>query len=198
MNEFSKTPKTRVCWSASALAVAAAVCVARDRAHSRPMRRRATAPPADCRGHGRRESRRCADLSSGTRHRPGLLHGDGDRARRWRAAENRRSPKARPCTRAICSRRSIRGRIRRPTIRRSPPRRRMRRMLANAKRDLDRYIAAATAGSGQQANRRYGARAGRSAHRAAAGRSGRRSTMRARSSTTRASPRRSTAAPEFG
>ncbi len=49
-------------------------------------------------------------------------------------------PKAKPCTRAICWHRSIRGPIRQPTNKRSPPRRRMRRMLANAKLDLDRYI----------------------------------------------------------
>ena len=69
--------------------------------------------------------------------------------------------------------------------------------LANAKLDLDRYtllqpqnLASKQTVDTQHAN-------GRSAHRADARSIRPRSTMRARNSTTRASPRRSTAAPAF-
>ena len=101
----------------------------------RRARRRPRSPWTGHRGHARRR----AGLSRRTRHRAGVLHGDGDRAGGWRAAEDRLHRRPDRQARATCWRRSIRARSRPRSTRRAPRAPRTTRSSRTRTRDLDRY-----------------------------------------------------------
>ena len=88
--------------------------------HESSVQRAAPPPAADTNGAGRR---RCgqqpgrADLSARRRYRDRLQHRRSCAARSRDRSPRSTSPKGRPCMRAICSHRSIRGPIRRRSIR---------------------------------------------------------------------------------
>jgi len=108
MTVLSQHGKRRTWWMIAALAVVV-VIVGWAMLH-KPLPR----PPQGGAGRHRRHRvgvpGRRTDLPAGTRHRAGLLHRDVT-ARVTVSCSGLRSPKGRPCTRAIFWRKSIRGRI---------------------------------------------------------------------------------------
>ena len=105
------------------------------------------APQADRGRYRRGRACRRADLPAGPRHRAGVLHGHRDGARRRRTDKGRLHRRARPCARAICWRRSIRGRYQAAYDQAVATKAKDAAQLANAKRDLRALYAAAARGS---------------------------------------------------